>query len=529
VTVLAVLLLCASAAFACGPFFSDDDLVIGGVNPLTLNGLSFAAEIAHITGQPLLVGPLPQAPHYNGSDPACNAMVQKDVSQLHDALLAASTSAEEVQRTLEEYGKMRASMCEHARKHRDWETETAQRRHWDPVYTPSGEPPAFELATYEPLLTRLPGEFSFYVRGAAAYQHRDYETALQTFTQILDLPPEQRPCRTVWAAYMRAMALLRLERYSDAMTAYAGIPELVHAGFADPLLLANESTGWTAHIKLKQGSITEAISLYLDYYAHGDYPQRNSAIDSLDRVMRSLDRGNQADQLDRILGDERLREVLIVWYTGEPAKKVGLQRMLSRLDKLPAQSPLACANKIAWLAYEMGDFDAAKHWLHLSPADSAISMWVQSKLLLRDGKLPEAADILAELVKILEQSQDPLYPETQEAPHGDRDHPDMFLFSPANAQQANMDLATVLFKMGTEKPASYTPCLDAFIKAGSWLDAAYVAEHNVSLGDLVSYASTLKPTGHYTGQFFVEGPFDVRHLCARRLAREATLEQAIPF
>jgi tetratricopeptide (TPR) repeat protein len=533
---LAVSLLCASASFACLLFFPNDYLVRGGSDPLTLPQLSFEYEIYHILGQPALIGTPQQQATYRESDPAAKAMVEKDVAQFHDALMAASMPNEEVQRTLEEYRKMRDSMREQARNHRNWEAETAERKHWaNGGYSPGAvipvEPPAFDLASYESLLSRLPGEFSLYVRGATAYQNHDYETALQSFTKILDIAPEQRPYRTVWAAYMRAMVLLHLERFNDAMTAYTGIAELVRAGFADPLLLTNESIGWMAHIKLKERAIAEALSLYLDYYTHGDTAQRQSAVLSLDRVLRGLDRQAQADQLDKILGDERLREVLIAWnicHGGYP-NQGEKNWLLAKLKELPTTSPLLYTDRIAWLAYYNGDFVAAEHWLQLSSPSSPISMWVHSKLLLRDGKLPEASEVLAKLAIDLEKSQDPERPGVQVAPK-------WYAYSADNNYElwtpdriAYLDLGMVMFKRAAEDPKYYTDALDAFVKARSLFDTACVAEHNIPINDLVAYASTLAPTTEVKNDYFSERLPDIRHLCARRLAREGSLEQAIPF
>ena len=533
---LAVPLLCASASFACLLFFPNDYLVRGGSDPLALPQLSFEYEIYHILGQPALIGTPQQQATYRDPDPAAKAMVEKDVAQLHDALKAASSPPEEVQRTLEEYRKMRASMCEQVRNHRNWEAATTERKRWaNGGYRPSEvipvEPPAFDLASYEPLLGRLPAEFAFYIRGAAAYQNRDFETALQTFTQILDLSPEQRPFRTVWAAYMRAMALMHLERYSDATTVFTGIAGLVHAGFADPLLLANESTGWMAHMKLKQGAAAEAISLYLDCYAHGDMAQRSSAVLSLRRAMSGLDREIQADQLNKILADERLREVLIAWnvcHGGYP-NQGEKNWLLAKLKELPTTSPLPYTDRIAWLAYYNGDFSAAEHWLQLSSPGSPISMWVHSKLLLKDGKLPEASEVLAQLAIDLEKSQDPERPGAQNAPtwYAYSADNNLELWTPDRI--AYLDLGMVMFKRAADNPKYYTDALDAFVKAQSLFDTACVADHDIPINDLVAYASTLAPTPEVKNDYYSERPPDIRHLCARRLAREGSLEQAIPF
>ena len=533
----ALSLICTGAAFACGLFFPNDFLVNGGSDPLSLPGLSFEYEIYHILGQPPLIGPPAPNTGYEDPDPAAKAMVEKDAAQLHDALLATNTPADEVQRTLEEYRKMRASMLEQARHHRNWEEQMAERKRWANGGYRSGEvipiePQAFDLTSYEPLLSRLPGEFSLYARGATAYQNHDFETAMQTFTQILDLPPEQRPYRTVWAAYMRAMALMHLERFSDATTAFTGIADLVHAGFADPLLLANESIGWIARIELKQGDTAEAVSLYLDFYAHGDTAQRQSAILSLDWAMRGLDPQIQVGQLDKILCDERLREVLVAWRIcrDDYPKKGEKDWLLAKLQALPQTSPVPYTDRIAWLAYQVGDFDAAKQWLQLAPADSPVSMWVQSKLLLRDGKLPETAELLAKLAKNLELSQNPEQPGAQNAPkwyaYGSEDS----MFQPWTPDRiVTLDLAMVLVQRAAVDPKYYVSALDAFAKARSPFDTACIAEHYMPLSDLVAYASALAPPPPVKDDYYSERTPDIRHLCARRLAREEALEQAVPF
>lgn len=94
---------------------------------------------------------------------------------------------------------------------------------------------------------------------------------------------------------------------------------------------------------------------------------------------------------------------------------------------------------------------------------------------------------------------------------------------------AALDLGMVLFKRAADDPKYYAGTMDAFLKARSPFDAACVAEQYMTLDELVGYASTLAPTDEDKNAYYPTRLPDIRHLCARRLAREDSLEKAIPF
>src|SRR5207247_5872540 len=62
------------------------------------------------------------------------------------------------------------------------------------------------------------------------------------------------------------------------------------------------------------------------------------------------------------------------------------------------------AEYLGWVAYNNGDYKGAAHWLELSKGDSGAALWLRAKLQRRAGKLPDAANTMAQGVEWLESS-----------------------------------------------------------------------------------------------------------------------------
>jgi tetratricopeptide (TPR) repeat protein len=164
---------------------------------------------------------------------------------------------------------------------------------------------------------------------------------------------------------------------------------------------------------------------------------------------------------------------------------------------------LVCADLLAWVAYQAGDFESSGRWLQRAPRESAGGAWLQAKLLLRDGKVEDAAAALAQAVRH--------FPQSQDWPNATKRHVDCNWRDVPPLDQARGELAVLQLNRGECRDA-----LDLLLRAGYWTDAAYVAERVLSVDELVAYA---------------EGVTDekLRHLLARRLARLGRYDEARRF
>src|SRR6185436_9913702 len=134
------------------------------------------------------------------------------------------------------------------------------------------------------------------------------------------------------------------------------------------------------------------------------------------------------------------------------------------------------ADRIAWAAYQGGDFAAARQWLDRAPADSSVARWIRAKLLLRDGQLAEAQKLLDQTAATL---PDPQLTEDEVLIHSEGE---------AGGKLATAESAALLTTQG-----QYTEALDRFLQSGFWVDAAHLAERVLTVDELKAYVDSHWP------------------------------------
>src|SRR5260370_14882573 len=65
---------------------------------------------------------------------------------------------------------------------------------------------------------------------------------------------------------------------------------------------------------------------------------------------------------------------------------------------------IAFAEYLGWVAYNNGDYKDAAHWLELSKGNTGPGLWLRAKLQRRSGKLPDAANSMAQAEEWLKNS-----------------------------------------------------------------------------------------------------------------------------
>ena len=379
----------------------------------------------------------------------------------------------------------------------------------------------------------LPREFILYLKGAVAYYTGNKGAALKAWQALMKLPGSQRKFRSTWAAYMIGSVILK-SNPREAARWFARVRALARSGFHDSLGLAAASYGGEGLAELKQKRFVRAIALYLLQAAAGD----PGAVNSLHQAARRLAK-SAGPALDAAAGNALARQVMTGYYISGNWNKGG--RLWLKTLEGKKTGELAGADWLAWLAYQSGDMKLAARWVGRAPRQAPLTQWISSKLLLRRGRLREAAKLLAKVVRGLSQNRHrgALY-----RSHG--------VASPPAALAAT-ELAVL--KMSRRQ---YVEALDLFLGAGFWMDAAYVAERVLKPGELAAYVDRRWPlskiirtspqgigtgiartgccscrgisprafTSKASGVHRHSPGHEVRYLLARRLARKGELKKA---
>ncbi len=243
----------------------------------------------------------------------------------------------------------------------------------------------------------LPQEFELYLRGAIAWHEGDVEAARQQWQVVLLLPAEERNYRSVWAAYMLGRSYVGADA-GKAVKWFVLTRELASGGFVDSTGLAAASFGWEGRVELDRDDHLAAIRLYVEQLATGD----NSAAASLricaTRILKSGEK-----QLDEAARDELGRGIVTahlvagpspLWIASETSGREQVQAWLEVLERAKIRD-LRGAPRLGMAAYRTGLMSEARGWVDRAPKDDVIACWIRAKLLLRFGKLDEAAGQLA--------------------------------------------------------------------------------------------------------------------------------------
>lgn len=338
-------------------------------------------------------------------------------------------------------------------------------------------------------------ELALYQEGADAYNKDDFPTAEAAWKKLLSLPEAKRKERSVWAEYMLGRMAIKAKTPEGAPEHFANARKLAKAGFSDEQGLAAASYGWEAHMHMEKDP-AKAIELYLRDLATGNarayislkwcvrdafFPVEG-AVDDPDFPKPKIG----AIPMETAAQSPLLRQVLTRWflamemdinsqyaasYEGDAVKPQSV--WLKLLEKhAPAAEE---ADRLAWLAYRSGEYDQAQRWLKLVPKETGMSGWLTAKLALRNGDAKKAA-------AAMDKAQAAITQEGTLEVTSTESHIPMQKFV-ALADQATIQLSQDKF----------ADALTNFLKAGYWVDAAYVAERVLTLAELQEYVNQNYP------------------------------------
>jgi hypothetical protein len=558
----------AGKIFACGPDFPNNLLDAGDGAVLQAPVADFARELERMK----LVTPMTQAVPLADGQKFYDQSTAVEMSDLAAALKRKKISSELATAIMQAHLAERMKLNVFLSKQAEWKLEQDYyESHGGQSNAPvivlpvpfDGNPkaavtnvrPAFPDIAVTP---GLPREFADYFEGVIAWQKRaGGYSGHASWEQLLELSPAERHYKSTWAAFMlgkyhvEVLAKtaddeldreVRQSEENEAVKYFEQVRTLATNGFADSLGLATASLGEEARIFLRDNDYERAIELYLEQFAAGD----RSALDSLRfSVERAIAESNSTPaQLKPLALNPRTRRVVTAYLiskkpysdvseaVGNPDAKQFFDRTTAWLESVESADvkDVESASQLALAAYQAGNMDAAQRWINRA-GDEPVAQWLQAKLFMRAGKISGAAKLLAKLSRE--------FPQQPPGTNASASFSQSLYVTIESVWDYSIPIGRQAFgELGVLRLArrEYAESLDALLRSGYWLDAAYVAERVLTTEELKNYvdrnwpAITGKDETEIKSDFPSEPPFkpreEIRWLLARRMARETGGDEA---
>ncbi len=514
-------LLAATTAHACGPFFPNNLLDQGDEALLSAPVASFERELVRLNLAPSRFAAVPATNRYAAQT------FDAELADLATALKQAKVSPEESARIVEGHRVNRKKLGDYLEAYDRWDSKSGQDADESSAGQHGAEPnfPSFDA------VLGLPEEFADYFAGAAALRNPDAGNSFrEAWLRLLARPAGERKYKSTWAAFMLGRTSVPSDD-DQAIEYFQQTRDLAKRGFADSTGLAAASLGLEARVELRRGNFQRALELYLQQYGTGD----GSAVVSL-RWTAGAALAAGGEELAKIARSANERSVVTAYLIcGERSERfaaadsTALYATQAWLEAVEAAGvkDVASAERLALAAYQEGEFELAQRWVQRAH-NTPVAQWLQAKLYLRAGKVPQAAALFADVAERL-----PVLPTTEA--FDSREFVDSLHVTRGGLAWEFQTSARVrvLAELGVLKLSrgEFEQALDALLRSGFWEDAAYVAERVLTLDELKTYVDHNWPLGDVSTNATAIGATslvppspdstgDIRYLLARRLTRE---------
>jgi LysM repeat protein len=535
----------AGNAFACGPFFPNNLLDAGDSAVLQPPVADFQLELERmklVTAKTRAV-PLADGQKY------FEQSTEFEMSDLAAALKREKISSEQATVIMQAHLAERMKLNAFLKAQDEWSHFHSGIYDTNWVEQPNtNPPPVFPAIAVTP---GLPREFADYFEGAIAWQNHKTWDANRAWERLLELPPSERHFKSVWAAFMLGNYYaedvtnnpyyeIKLSDEDEALKYFGQVRTLATNGYTDSLGLATASLGEEARVYLRRKNYERAIELYLEQFAAGD----DSAVNSLRfAAARAIAETNSTPaQLKNLANNSRARRVITAYLisrrpyddaneaANSPDANNYFDRTTAWLNAVESADvkDVESASQLALAAYRANQMEIAQRWINRAGRE-LVAQWLQAKLFMRAGKTAEAARLLASLSR-----EFPQQPPGTNAPVSFAQS----LYVTVNSAWGDtIPIGSQAFgELGVLHLArrEYTEALDALLRSGYWMDAAYVAERVLTTDELKGYIdrtwsvainsgsnsneNTLSPLTGFTRP--MTSREQIRYLLARRLARE---------
>lgn len=521
-------LVCALAVGApvlgCGPFLPNSILQDGDEALLRAYFSSFHLELGRIKL------PAPEFKAVVNEHGYASATFDAELADLREALAHAGAASPTAAQIFQQFQAARETLRVHAQAVQDWNRRKA-------FYEVDDSGPARPTMEAVVVPEGLPDEFQDYLEGSVAFYADDLNAARAAWERLLARPPGERLHRSTWAAYMLGRISLDFDP-DRAIACLQKTRALAKGGFEDSLGLAAASYGWEAKVELARGRVGTAIRLYLIQHQTGDPTALNSLRMVLRKVMEPPREG-----LMNLAQDPLTQQVVTAYivsmrsfsYLDSTEDTNGvIEQWLEAVEQDGAEN-VASADRLALAAYQRDLFEVAERWLARAKPDLALVKWLKAKLLLRAGKLDDAAKLLAQVVRLFPREGEPA-PTLSDELWGSE--------SPLRCAMGELGVLRLARRQ-------YYEALDVLLNSGYWVDAAYIAELVLTPDELAAYVERqwAEPELEPAERKYKSGPcldsewrFDgegelrpeqtlprIRYLTGRRLARLQRWDEAMDF
>ncbi len=411
------------------------------------------------------------------------------------------------------------------------------------VLSNTNSPPVFPAVAVTP---GLPREFALYFKGAIAWQKHEGWMPCEAWEALLNLPPGERHFKSTWAEFMIARYYKNQTNdpaEAEAMKHFEQVRALAKDGFADSLGLATASIGEEARIYLRQKNFERAIELYLEQFAAGDGSAADSLRFSAEHAV--VENSPTPARLKILARNPRTRGVITAYlisrnpYAGpreagtSPEAKQFFDVTTAWLEAVESAGvkDVESASQLALAAYQAGEMEFAQRWINRAGGEP-VAQWLQAKLFMRAGKISEAAKLLAKLSRQFPQELPGTNTAASFVQSLDVSVNDVWHEAIPIGRQAFGELG-VLHLARRE----FAESLDALLRSGYWVDAAYVAERVLTTDELKKYVNQNWGAAKSKNEVQFDNDYDyrlgpiqpggrIRWLLARRLARENRFTEA---
>lgn len=517
-------------SFACGPDFPNNLLDRGDEAVFVAPVASFQRELERMN---LVESRFLAVPLETGETRSAYANQSQD-AELRDlaaALQKLKLPADEAERICAAHHAEREKIRNHLAAVEQWQRSGPWRVDEQGTYRnhPVGSRPKFPVVS---VAEGLPAEFGDYFEGAIVWQNPailDKSMARVPWERLLERPTAERRYKSTWAAFMLGKSW-EAENSEKAITYYRQVRELARRGFADSVGLAAASLGLEARIYFQQEEFERAIDLYLEQLATGDASAPHSlrivAVAALKQSPERLGALAKHSRSQRVITAFLISQRGLQWNIGEieTLRPGGSASAWLDAVELADVADLESAEKLALAAYQANEMDTAQRWIKRA-RQSPVAQWIQAKLLLRDGKVEAAAALLAKLTGH--------FPLDRDAENATAKLEDTLRVKTGGANENIAAGRQLLGELGLLRLArrEYAQALDAMLRAGFWMDAAYVAERVLTVDELKDYVERHWPAlppaeeANVSQRYFpVTSPaaqaLQIRYLLARRLTRD---------
>jgi len=343
-----------------------------------------------------------------------------------------------------------------------------------------------------------------YSAAAESFHKGQMADAKAQFQSVLDLPPDARKSRELWAHFMLGRVAADQGDAALANEQFETTRALVRQGTADPLGLAVASFGEQARIAWKAGEIVAAANLYAQQAAYGSKIAQNSLVTIAGLILKDdalLDKAIDDPLTSRLLFiciNQNNGSVFFVGIEAEESAPYAsyADRIASALDRHHL-AKVAGAGLLSSAAYHAGRFDLAEKFS--ASEDVPISNWVKAKLALRRG------DTNAALLSYEKALKQPQIPSALEAETGI-----------VRISRGDYIQALDLFRSAVaDAPGGF---------ADYWGDTAYIAERVLTIAELQNYIDSRVPPDIKKAV-----STQLRSILARRMMRAGRRKEALRY